>query len=58
MPALLPAPKPLFSCSTTIASGKRSRTSSTVPSREPWSTTTSSVPAALSSARSTHGMAL
>src|SRR6266545_956849 len=60
MPALLPAPKPRFSCSTSRASGNRSRTSSTVPSVEPLSTTISSasVPRKLSSERSTQGAAL
>src|SRR5258705_8401096 len=42
MPALLPPPIPLFSCSITRTSGKRSRTKSTVPSVEPWSTTSTS----------------
>src|SRR6266540_1193209 len=60
MPALLPAPKPRFSCSTSRASGKRLRTSSTVPSVEPLSTTISSasVPCKLSSERSIQGAAL
>src|SRR5258705_7981605 len=42
MPALLPPPIPLFSCSITRTSGKRSRTNSTVPSVDPWSTTSTS----------------
>ena len=39
MPVLLPPPMPRFSCSITRTSGNRSRTSSSVPSVEPWSTT-------------------
>ena len=60
MPALLPAPKPRFSCSRTRASGNRSRTSSSVPSVEPLSTTIISAPDSrtLSSERSIHGAAL
>src|SRR4051795_12271029 len=44
MPALLPPPMPLFSCSTTRTSGYRSRTKATVSSVEPLSTTTISRP--------------
>src|SRR4051794_18936722 len=44
MPALLPAPNPRFSCSITRAAGNRSRTSSSVPSVEPLSTTITSFP--------------
>src|SRR5215203_828193 len=53
MPALLPAPKPLFSCSITRASRNFSRTSPGVPSVDALSTTTTSapVPARLSSER-------
>src|SRR5438270_6640638 len=58
MPVLLPAPKPRFSCSIRRASGNRSRTSSTVPSVEPWSTTIVSCPRTLSRQRSIHGTAL
>src|ERR1044071_2265643 len=42
MPVLLPPPMPRFSCSTTRTSGYRSRTSASVPSVEPWSTTSTS----------------
>ena len=58
MPAFEPPPRPLFSCSIRRASGNRSRTSSRVPSVEPWSTTIVSCPRTLSSARSTQGSAL
>jgi hypothetical protein len=58
MPAFEPPPRPLFSCSITRTSEKRSRTSSNVPSVEPWSTTIVSWPRTLSSARSTQGSAL
>src|SRR4051794_26896100 len=57
MPALLPPPIPLFSCSITRTSGYRSRTSSTVPSVEPWSTTTTSRPRTESRHCSSHGSA-
>src|SRR6266542_104174 len=57
MPALLPPPMPRFSCSSTRASGKRSRTSSSVPSVEPWSTTIVSWPRTDSRQRSSHGSA-
>src|SRR5882757_6380542 len=57
MPALLPPPIPLFSCSITRTSGKRSRTNSTVPSAEPLSTTTTSRPRTDSRHCSTHGNA-
>src|SRR5260221_12060800 len=57
MPALLPPPIPLFSCSITRTSGKRSRTSSSVPSVEPWSTTTTSRPRTDSRHCSSHGKA-
>src|SRR3954447_3712060 len=57
MPALLPPPMPLFSCSITRASGKRSRTKSTVPSFDPLSTTTTSCPRTDSRHRSSHGNA-
>src|SRR3954465_16078929 len=39
MPVLLPPPMPRFSCSITRTSGNRSRTSATVPSVDPLSTT-------------------
>src|SRR3954447_4168904 len=42
MPVLLPPPMPRFSCSITRTSGNRSRTSATVPSVEPLSTTITS----------------
>src|SRR2546423_1628088 len=58
MPALLPPPMPRFSCSTRRTSGNRSRTSSTVPSVEPWSTTIASCPPTLSRQRSIHGSEL
>src|SRR5919206_943614 len=45
---------PRFSCSITRASGKRSRTTSSVPSPEPWSTTIVSWPRTLSRQRSIH----
>src|SRR5579862_6808608 len=44
MPVLFPPPMPRFSCSITVTSGKRSRTSATVPSVDPLSTTTVSWP--------------
>ena len=50
MPVFEPPPRPRFSCSISRASGKRSRTSSSVPSVEPWSTTIVSWPRTLSSA--------
>src|SRR6185503_3077664 len=49
---------PRFGCSTTTASGKRSRTSSSVPSVEPWSTTTVSCPRTDSRHCSIHGIPL
>src|SRR6266545_7052677 len=49
---------PRFSCSITRTSGKRSRTSSSVPSVEPWSTMIVSCPRTESSERSTQGSAL
>src|SRR5581483_6494811 len=55
MPALLPPPMPRFSCWITRASGNRSRTSSSVPSVEPWSTTIVSWPRTDSRQRSTQG---
>src|SRR5579872_5937043 len=58
MPALLPAPMPRFSCSTSLTSGKRSRTSAAVPSVEPLSTTTVSCPRTESRQRSTWAAAL
>src|SRR5580765_4335490 len=58
MPALLPAPKPRFSCSITRAVGNRSRTSSSVPSVEPWSTTITSFPCTERRQRSIQGSAL
>src|SRR5215216_560686 len=60
MPALFPAPKPRFSCSTTRASGNFSRTISGVSSVELLSTTITSapVPRRLSRERSIHGAAL
>src|SRR5262245_60976993 len=60
MPALLPAPKPRFSSSTTRASGNCSRTRSGVPSVDALSTTITSapVPRRLPSERSIHGAAL
>src|SRR4051812_49226703 len=57
MPALLPPPIPRFSCSSTRTSGKRSRTTSSVPSVEPWSTTTTSWPRTDSRHCSSHGSA-
>src|SRR5258707_11735516 len=57
MPALLPPPIPLFSCSITRTPGKRSRTNSSVPSVEPWSTTTTSRPRTDSRHCSSHGSA-
>src|SRR5581483_11882153 len=44
-----------FSCSITRTSGKRSRTSSSVPSVEPWSTTIVGIPRRLSRQRSSQG---
>src|SRR5829696_5497788 len=60
MPALLPAPKPLFSCSITRASGNFSCTSPGVPSVDALSTTITSapVPARLCSERSIQAAAL
>src|SRR5262245_6952957 len=58
MPALLPPPIPLFSCSITRTSGKRSRTAATVPSVEPLSTTITSRPSTDSRHFSTQGSAL
>src|SRR4051812_12220227 len=58
MPVLLPAPNPRFSCSITRAEGKRSRTSSSVPSVEPWSTTITSFPSTERRHRSIQGSAL
>src|SRR4029079_3103132 len=55
MPAFSPAPRPRFSCSTTRTSGNPSRTRSTVPSVDPWSTRIVSSPARLSSHSSPHG---
>src|SRR3954468_1350445 len=57
MPALLPPPIPLFSCSTIRTPGWRSRMSSSVPSVEPWSTTTTSWPRTDSRHCSSHGSA-
>src|SRR5581483_6299958 len=57
MPALLPPPIPRFSCSITRTSGNFSRTRSSVPSVEPWSTTTTSSPVTDSRHRSSHGSA-
>src|ERR1700722_17561089 len=58
MPALLPPPMPLFSCSSIRTVGKRSRPSARLPSAEPWSTTTTSCPLTDSRQRSSHGSAL
>src|SRR3954453_16566650 len=60
MPALLPAPKPRFSCSTTRASGNFARTRSAVPSADALSTTITSapVPARLYRQRSIQAAAL
>src|SRR5262245_54207554 len=58
MPALLPPPIPLFSCSITRTAGKRSRIAATVPSVEPLSTTTTSRPATDSRHFSIQGRAL
>src|SRR5947208_13103664 len=60
MPALLPAPKPRFSSSSSRASGNFSRTSSGVPSPDSLSTTITSalVPRRLSRHFSIHGAAL
>src|SRR3977135_3378267 len=57
MPALLPPPIPLFSCSIRRTSGKRPATSSVVPSVEPLSTTTTSRPRTDSRHCSSHGSA-
>src|SRR5947199_10876473 len=57
MPALLPPPIPLFSCSITRTSGYRSRTNATVSSLEPLSTTTTSRPRTASRHCSSHGSA-
>src|SRR3954469_432968 len=57
MPALLPPPIPLFSCSTIRTPGWRSRMSSSVPSVEPWSTTTTAWPRTESRHCSSHGSA-
>src|SRR3989442_416990 len=57
MPALLPPPMPLFSCSISRTPGKRSRTRSTVPSLEPLSTTITSRPRTDSRHCSSHGSA-
>src|SRR4051812_21965169 len=57
MPAFHPAARPSFGRSTSRAAGKRSRTSSSVPSVEPWSTTTVSCRRTLSRHRSTQGSA-
>src|SRR3954452_12749211 len=57
MPALLPPPIPLFSCSITRTSGYRSRTNATVSSLEPLSTITTSRPRTESRHCSTHGSA-
>src|SRR4051794_11212450 len=48
---------PRFSCSSTRASGNRSRTSSRLPSVEPWSTTIVSWPVTDSRHRSSQGSA-
>src|SRR5438067_5266249 len=58
MPAFQPAQRPRFSCWTSRASGNRSRTSSTVPSVEPLSTTIVSCPRTLSRHCSSQGSAL
>src|SRR4051794_36764289 len=58
MPALLPPPMPTFGCSTSLACGNRSRTSSTVPSVEPLSTTTVSYSRTDSRHRPSQGSAL
>src|SRR5919112_4789114 len=58
MPALLPPPIPTFPCSIRRTRGKRSRTSSTLPSVEPLSTTIVSWPATDSRQRSSHGSEL
>src|SRR6266849_5762337 len=57
MPVLFPPPMPRFSCSSTRTSGKRSRTTSRVPSVEPWSTTITSCPRTDSRHCSSHGSA-
>ena len=57
MPAFQPPARPTFSCSTTRASGNRSRTSASVPSLEPLSTTTVSTSRTDASARSTYSSA-
>src|SRR3954447_18469923 len=56
MPALLPPPMPRLSCSTRRT--PRRRTTSSVPSVEPWSTTTTSWPLTESRHCSSHGSAL
>ena len=58
IPRFQPAPRPRLSCSTSRTSGNRSRTSSTVPSLEPWSTTIVSWPRTLSRHLSMYGIAL
>src|SRR3954469_22454157 len=58
MPALLPPPIPLFSCSITRTAGKRSRIVATVPSVEPLSTTMMSRPTTDSRHFSIQGSAL
>ncbi len=56
-PVFHPNASPRFSSSTTATSGKRSRTNATVPSLDPWSTTTVSTPRTLSRHCSIHGSA-
>src|SRR5262249_30661213 len=58
MPALLPPPIPLFSCSMRRTSEKRSRIAATVPSVEPLSTTITSRPPTDSRHFSIQGSAL
>src|SRR4051794_16250894 len=57
MPALLPPPMPTFPCSIRRTAGNRSRTSSTLPSVEPLSTTIVSYPFTDSRQRSRQGSA-
>src|SRR6476620_1826049 len=57
MPVLLPPPMPRFSCSITRTCGNCTRTSSTVPSVEPLSTTITSLPCTDARHCSIHGSA-
>src|SRR5829696_10111228 len=57
IPALLPPPIPTLSCSIRRTAANRSRTSSTLPSVDPLSTTIASYPSTDSRQRSSHGSA-